>query len=223
MLQELKQYLMVGEQINAILFGVTYKKNEEFFLSDEYDRLIECLSLYDKKEVVSDSPDGDIDSNVMNSETDQIYLSKNTFNRQILNDRREYWEFRIKNFLTKSNEKWIIDQFNLCKKFLNQNSVEGHYDEFCHPIYNKFAHIQSFKAKCTDKRRLAKFNQTFTNLIRIHSQTSVDEPELRSENNGSYVGGINLKVNKCDIFALLKTLEEIENKIKMNRILQKTK
>ena len=155
-------------------------------------------------------PESDNDSN--------FPMSKNADD-----DRRTYWTNQLMNFLIKSNEKWILDQFNLCKKFLNQNSIQGHYDDFSHPAYDDFGHIRSMKAKCSSREGLMKFRKHFTNLVKMNS---VDDVEKRDKALSSVeeipahrISDIDLNVLKCDILALLKTIEEIENKVKMTRIL----
>ena len=223
-LEELRNFLMVGEQINSILYGVTYIKNQDFFLSSEFYSLVDCLTDYDRDDMISDKHHGNSTSNFLFSEGDLIFNPSQSFKKKIDHDRKDFWENKLKKFLTRSNEQWIIDQFNLCKKFLNHNSVEGHYDEFCHPAYMKFEHIRKMKEKCSDRKRLAAYNQTFSNLIKINSMSSgfgEDNIQIESDSNqSSYLGSINLEVLKCDIFALLKTIEEIENKINMNKILK---
>ena len=43
-LEEMRTYLMVQEQINTILFGVTYQKREDFFYDEKFEALIEALT-----------------------------------------------------------------------------------------------------------------------------------------------------------------------------------
>ena len=60
---------MVGKQINSILYGVTYSKNQDFFSSNEFYSLVECLSNYDKDDMISDKQHGNSASNFLFSET----------------------------------------------------------------------------------------------------------------------------------------------------------
>lgn len=39
----MKTHLLVQEQINIILFGVTYQKREDYFFSEKFDMLVDCL------------------------------------------------------------------------------------------------------------------------------------------------------------------------------------
>jgi hypothetical protein len=219
-LDEMKTFLLVQEQINSILFGVTYRKNEEFFLSDKFDELIECLVEYDTQDlIVSESRIKEQTDNL--GETGKPFEIKDTFHNSEIGSCRDHWEFKIKNFLTRSNEKWLLDQFNLWKKFLNQNSVEGHYDDFSHPAYDNFQHIRSLKAKLTDKERIRHVRRRFSSML----NQNFDVPENASASkkiNSSQFSEIKLEVLKWDICALLRTIEEIENKVKMLNILHQT-
>ena len=40
----MKTHLLVQEQINIILFGVTYLKKEDYFFSDKFDMLVDWLT-----------------------------------------------------------------------------------------------------------------------------------------------------------------------------------
>ena len=154
MLEELRNFLIVGEQIDSILYSITYNKNNDFFSSSEFYSLVEFLSDYDKYDKISDKYLSNSSSNFF-SEGYLIFHTSQDFKNKIDTDRKDFWETKLKKFLTKSNEQWIIDQFNLCKKFLYQNSIEVHYDEFSHPAYLKFDHICKIKEKCSDRNRLA--------------------------------------------------------------------
>ena len=70
-----------------------------------------------------------------------------------LEHRKQVYEIKLRNFLIKSNEKWILDQFNLCKRFVLHNSIEGSSKEFLHPV---FQHLEEDdeKEKTANPRRL---------------------------------------------------------------------
>ena len=40
----MKTHLLVQEQINIILFGVTYLKKEDYFFSDKFEMLVDWLT-----------------------------------------------------------------------------------------------------------------------------------------------------------------------------------
>lgn len=144
---ELKEIFMIQEQINVLLYGVSYTKNEGFLKSDKFERLIESLLEFEKKAVRIDAEDEESDSED-NEELDDCVINENQSHcKEPKLSRRDEIANEIILYLSKSNEKWILDQYNLCKKFLITNSIDGHYDEFSHPVYEHFKHIKYMKEK----------------------------------------------------------------------------
>ena len=211
-LDEMRSFLMVHEQINSILLGLTYKKSTEFLKSSEFDELVEWLAEYEEKDlIIEDTPREEESSEFIQNDIDQVFESGIRLKSRNTENKKDFWKQKLCNFLTRSNEKWILDQFNLCKKFLNQNSIEGHYDDFSHPAYEKFKHIRSMKAKCTDGDNILKMKKRFSVLV---SEGSIANETPRFPNqkpSTANMQGIDLTVLKCDICALLRTIEEIEN------------
>ena len=225
-LEEMRSILLIHEQINAILFGFTYKKNEDFFLSDKYDTLIEWLAEYERKDIIVEAEDEELDLNAPQETEQQLYTTKTSIKKKEGDSRKGIWDYRIRSFLIKSNEKWILDQFNLCKKFLNQNSIQGNYEDFLHPVYqycyNDFKHFRILREKFLSNEKFNKFkgvSSPKSSSARSgisSSSNSLDSTALQ----GFEV--FDLSVIKCDIWALLRAIEEIENKIRMNKILRRS-
>lgn len=221
-LEEMKKFLMIQEQINAVLFGISYTKREDFFQDQDFNKLVEILVYYEERDQILDiGSQKEEDLGILKHEdSTQLQDSKTQMVRkEITEDRKIHWENCLKKFLTKSNEKWILDQFNLCKKFLNQNSIMGHYDDFSDPVYEEFSHIVSMKKKCSDREQMLKLQKRFTTLVKTHSVDLASGTNNLDDIPVHRISDVDLTVLKCDIDALLRTIEEIENKVRMNKIL----
>ena len=82
----MKTHLLVQEQINIILFGVTYQKKEDYFYSDKFDLLVDGLADNENIEEII------IDNSVMDLSIEyQLNLDtirrEKTINDNIINDR----------------------------------------------------------------------------------------------------------------------------------------
>ena len=135
--------MLVIEQIRCILFGVAYQKDEDFFESIKFRELVESLANNENFEDIL-SPDLK-EMSVKMERINGVSKSRLIDNENEEDDRLEYWAERIKNFLLKSNDKWLLDQFNLCKRFINQNSIEGQLEEFQNPVFDRYPSIVSMK------------------------------------------------------------------------------
>ena len=135
---EMKEMFMITEQINRVLFGVTYVKKEAFIESQKFQDIVDWILEFEKRELRIDAEDDDESSSEEDDDSQTQQINKGTL-------RRIEIEQETKLYLTRSNEKWILDQYNLCKKFLIQNSINGDYDEFYHPVYENFDHIKGLK------------------------------------------------------------------------------
>lgn len=199
-LDEMRNFLLVHEQINSILLGITYKKSQDFFKSEEFDELVECLADYEEKDlIIQDTPREEESSEMIQNDMDHIFESGIRLKSRQTENKKDIWKQTLCNFLTRSNEKWILDQFNLCKKFLNQNSIQGHYDDFSHPAYEKFKHIRSMKTKCSDGNINLRMKKRFSALV-SEGSVALDTPRFPSQKpSTANLQGIDLTVLKCDI------------------------
>lgn len=152
----MRNNLMVQEQINSLLLGVTYKKRESFFDSPKFEKLLDCLVDEDTYDDLFDEDKSAVQS--ADFEGDTAMRRQKTFAERDEENTREYWRSKLINYLTKSNEQWILDQFNLCKRFVNQNSIEGHFDDFRHSIFNRFKHILTLRKKIHERNEQSNFN-----------------------------------------------------------------
>ena len=95
----------------------------------------------------------------------------------------------------------------------------GHYDDFSDPVYEEFSHIVSMKKKCGDREQMLKLQKRFTTLVKTHSVDLASGTNNLDDIPVHRISDVDLTVLKCDIDALLRTIEEIENKVRMNKIL----
>lgn len=142
---EMEQNMLVIEQIRCILFGVAYEIKEDFFESKKFRELVESLADNESFEDVLDTTTRDISFNIdkINAINHKDKKDHDESNEE--ENRHEYWTQRIKDFLLKSNEKWLLDQFNLCKRFINQNSIDGQLSDFYHVVFDRFSNIVAMK------------------------------------------------------------------------------
>ena len=59
---ELKEMFMITEQINTVLFGVTYTKKENFILSDKFQEIVDSILEFEKRELRIDAEDEESES-----------------------------------------------------------------------------------------------------------------------------------------------------------------
>jgi hypothetical protein len=76
-------------------------------------KAINCLTEYDNNSAIIEDEEEIKTEVVEQQETDQMCVTKTSIKKKDSDSRKTSWESIIKNFLLKSNEKWILDQFNL--------------------------------------------------------------------------------------------------------------
>lgn len=117
-IKEMYKNLCIQEHINQVCLGIHYEKDLSFFESSRFDRIIQGFSLYEERE-----------SKVPKQNLNFKNLAKGIFMKTILKKRNDirglFWRNKLKNFIIKSDEKWILDQYNLIKRFCLDNSVEA--------------------------------------------------------------------------------------------------
>lgn len=152
---------------------------------------------------------------------------KTLVDKEIEPEKTQYWMNKIIDFLTQSNEKWILDQFNLCKRFFLQNSIEGKTDDF-HYIHimnlkNKPPRVEENLKRVLNTSIHNKLEEGFKRVSNTdRSLVKIEEPESEIPSKVENPAHLNdNKVMKCDIAALLKAIEEIEKRVKMEKILLK--
>ena len=109
----MKEVLMISEQINKILFGITYAKREGFIKSHKFEEIVDAIMEFEKKELNIDAEDVESDSEDINIEDDKEIHENDASPSKAGLQRREEISRDVMLFITKSNEKWILDQFNL--------------------------------------------------------------------------------------------------------------
>lgn len=68
----MRSILLIHEQINAILFGVTYKKNEDFFETEKCIQIVNCLTEYDNNYAIIEDEEESKTEVVEQLETDNM-------------------------------------------------------------------------------------------------------------------------------------------------------
>ncbi|CAI2385480.1 unnamed protein product [Moneuplotes crassus] len=221
--------LMVQEHLNTILYGITYEKRDDFLKSKDFQILLdgEEDALYDRCTSVDDEHKDNFPS-------------------------REIWRMKLEDFLLRSQEQWILDQFNLVKYFLLRNSwnaedeLESDMQDPDHPVYKfynasvkRVDRIKSaWSVNFVPQKKMDKDSpQTQSQRWMKKNGESYSE-ESSGENEGTYsseeveeIKSNNSppdvkkdysyrKIKKIDISALIQTIEEIENRLKMSSILR---
>ena len=216
-LERLRDAMMIREQVNSILFGVTYKKNEEYFETEYYMEVVNCLTEYERKDMIvgtKDSPNDQIERPEVNG-----IFSPRSIIRARGEERKNKWDERLRMFLIKSNEKWILDQFNLWKKFFNQNSIHGKYEDFIHPSYQywykDFNHMRIMRDKYQKNEKYGKHKGMLSQVI---TSLKTNNTKRKTINTTELQGFemFDLSWMKWDIWALLRAIEEIENRVRMS-------
>jgi hypothetical protein len=109
-----------------------------------------------------------------------------------------------------------------------------------HPLFDKFHHIKTMRDKSKKKHpsnNADRLLYSYNNPLAANYDTPRQTIDAPAENNmGELVKDVavedtpsvpvsydDLKIKKCDISALLKAIEEIEKRIKMEKILEEHK
>ena len=237
--------LLISENINALILGSSYKKSHEYFKSEDFRQLISGIVSNEIKNFSTqhsrlDSQDGYFNERINENdmfedekdggeESDEFnYVPENHEINLDEPSLTQYWETKLIEFLTKSNESWILDQYKLIKHFLLQNSIDSHITEFKHPIFNHYDNITTLKDRYNTMRR----NTSYRSHIRSKSDKMdegfADDSASENLNNSSTFieeakpSPTRLSFKKLDISALIQTIEEIENRLKMQYILNRS-
>ena len=77
---EMKELLMIPEQINTILFGMTYTKKAEFVKSPKFEEIVDCLFEFEKKELKIDAEEIEDEPEEVNFAEDDKEIHENDTN-----------------------------------------------------------------------------------------------------------------------------------------------
>ena len=237
--------MLISENISGLILGPTYKKTHFYFKSQDFRQLISGIVKNEIKnsstqhsrldsqngyfneriienEMFEDEKDERKQSDEFNSvpENHEIHIEKPGIT--------EFWETKIIDFLTKSNEIWILNQFKLVKHFLLQNSIDSHITEFKHPIFNHYDNISSLKNRYNTMRRNNSYRGHFTSRSHnIYEDFADDSASENMSNSSTFIeeskpSSTKWSFKKLDISALVQTIEEIEIRLKMQHILSRS-
>jgi len=142
-IKEMYKNLCIQEHINKVCLGIHYEKDQSFFETYKFERIVKEFSLYEERE-----------SNLLNKKVDMKGIVENILQRKSrkkqLDLRTLFWKNKLKNFILKSDEKWILDQYNQIKRFCIESSVRAYPTAFSvteqiqpNAVYNSIIQSQS--------------------------------------------------------------------------------
>jgi hypothetical protein len=114
-IKEMYKNMCIQEHINKVCLGVYYQKDDSFFKTTTFIRILEGFRQYDSEDV-------------RGKDQNQDYSGRGSLKLADLFARRFdikslFWKNKLQNFILKSDEKWILDQYNLIKRFCIDNSI----------------------------------------------------------------------------------------------------
>ena len=86
-------------------------KKDTFIKSEKFQEVVDCILEFEKRELKIDAEDEASDSENDNIIEEDKNISSSSSEKA--NKRREEIENNVNHYLTKSNEKWVLDQYNL--------------------------------------------------------------------------------------------------------------
>ena len=233
-ISEVYKNLCIQEHINYICLGVSYKKDHSFINTEEFEEIVKYLGKYNTDEMPENrpKPENDMKSLIKRK------LSKLTFtntSQDKLDLKSLFWRHKLQDYLLKSDEKWMLDQYNLVKRFLLQNSVDSNILEFSDPIYNNYEFVRKMKAKAI-KTKEVHFTRNVTRNLdglnvkelydKYNDQTATNYIQTEFYNNymtEDKAMSTRLNFKKIDVNALADTFTEIERFLSMKEILTNKK
>ncbi|CAI2382176.1 unnamed protein product [Moneuplotes crassus] len=217
LIKEIYKHFFIQEHINQICLGVYYEKDQGFFETERYSRIVEGFKYYEAK-----------DAKLATDKANYKNLARGIYLKPMIerkNDIRAlYWRNKLKSFLMDSEEKWILDQYNQIKRFCNENAVEA--VPTCYSIEDlkeaggsaegssksdNFSRKDNSKANTSFAKKPGSFESQSTN-----DSLKSSSAKAESEKNDQ------IPKEKCptiDISSLLETFIEIEKNLEMRKIL----
>jgi len=117
-IKEMYKHLCIQEHINQVCLGIHYEKDLSFFDSKRFKRIVDGFSFYEERE-----------TKIPIEHTSLKRIAKGIHMQSMIKKKNDiralFWRNKLKNFLIKSDEKWILDQYNQIKRFCIDNSVEA--------------------------------------------------------------------------------------------------
>ena len=114
--------MYIQEHINQIWLGMHYKKKKAFFESKLFDKLIDEIKWYDDEDAKIEKKVEKTKSNKKNHLFNKLFNTESE-NKEI-DFKNLFWRYKIQQYLYNSEQKWILDQYNLAKRFIIQNSID---------------------------------------------------------------------------------------------------
>lgn len=109
-IKQMYKHLCIQEHINQVCLGMHYKKDRGFFKTPTFTRLVHAFTPYGSEKD---------DKNQSEPNTSNLNQSSRLFQDQKakIDLHNLYWKNKLQSFMLESDEKWMLDQYNLIKRF----------------------------------------------------------------------------------------------------------
>lgn len=114
-IKEMYKNMCIQEHINKVCLGVYYKRDDCFFKTNTFNRLVQGFSHYNNEDVLKKDTSNEFSGRGSLKLAD-LFLKR-------LDMKSLFWRNKLQNFILNSDEKWMLDQYNLIKRFCIENSI----------------------------------------------------------------------------------------------------
>ena len=142
-INELASNMMINEHFKTILFGIHNKSKRKF---DEAKLISLAQTLANK--TLNDF----IHQNDSFRDYDETHNGVNMYCALAgcsYDTRYRVWLDKLKNLLLKSNEHWLLNQFQFCKILIFNNSFEMNVDNIPEYMFDVIPYLANYKQNCT--------------------------------------------------------------------------
>ena len=193
---ELASNMMIIEHFKTILFGIHNKSKRNY---DETKLISLAKTLANK--TLNDL----IHQNDSYKDYDETHNGVNMYCALVgcsYDTRYRVWLDKLKNLLLKSNEHWLINQFQYCKILIFNNSFEMNVDNIPEFMFDAIPYLDSFKQNCNAK--IDKKNKGFQNewndnqkVDKLNIETKLSSIKMLNVSNfiGFFIGN-EQRINK---------------------------
>ena len=216
-IKKLYYYLSIQEHINKICLGLHYVKDESILKTVDFQRIVTELLQYghaDGEAKIEETTSGESAAQMIN-----MTRRKPNYKINHIRIKNLYWRNKFRNFVFQSDEKWILEQYNLMKYFLILNSIE---------VMSTVNHTNLTSKTTKHESGWYSTNHSDTdgskprnaNEIKFTFKSDNSQKEGQKEEQELYVPKAEDEILKViDVNALIDTFTEIEYKDNMHKIL----
>mmetsp|Transcript_6455 Transcript_6455/g.5545 ORF Transcript_6455/g.5545 Transcript_6455/m.5545 type:complete len:425 (+) Transcript_6455:847-2121(+) len=217
-IKEMYKNLCIQEHINKVCLGIHYIKDKSFFETEQFERIVLGFSFYEEKE--SSTPLKQINLRKLAQEVNLRNDTKKSAGLRAL-----FWRNKLKNFMIKSDEKWILDQYNQIKRFCINNSVIATpTTTYINKSYGvipkrKDVYYDRSTVKTSAGSREDDYVERRGGSYEMKINDKIDPEIMRKISMTSNSSMYKQKVQTLDVIGMLNTFIEIEKVQAMRRIL----